>query len=62
MALLLPLGPVLKRVVEVLVARHAKHATLLELLGQRDDVKVEEAELALVPAVALGRVECATTV
>ena len=58
-ALLLPFGSVLKRVVEVLVARHAEHAAFLELLGERDDVKVEKSKLSFIPS--FGRIKGAAS-
>ena len=49
-ALRFPLGSIGLSVVQVFIARNAKHAALLQLLGQRNDVKVEKAQLALIPA------------
>ena len=46
----LPHSSISKSVVEILVARHAKHAAVLEFLGKRDDVEVKESQLALVPS------------
>ena len=62
MALPLPLGAIRHGIIQILVRSYAEHAALRQLVGKGNNIEVEEAELALVPAVALGRVECATTV
>jgi len=44
-------------IMHVLIARNTKDSACLELLGQRNDTKVEESQLSLVPGIGriLGR-------
>lgn len=49
LATALPFFAVGEGVIEIFVARLAKDPTILELLGQRNNVKVKESNFALVP-------------
>lgn len=44
-----PLLSVALGIIHELIARYPEHATLLQLLGQRNDIKVEEVQLVLIP-------------
>lgn len=44
-----PLITILQGVAQVFVARHTKHATRLEIPGQRDDVIIKKPKFPLLP-------------
>eukprot|EP00538_Stauroneis_constricta_P012190 CAMPEP_0119571778 /NCGR_PEP_ID=MMETSP1352-20130426/44286_1 /TAXON_ID=265584 /ORGANISM="Stauroneis constricta, Strain CCMP1120" /LENGTH=162 /DNA_ID=CAMNT_0007621461 /DNA_START=817 /DNA_END=1305 /DNA_ORIENTATION=+ len=58
----LPFSSIYRRVRQVLIAGLAKHSAILQLLRQRDDVEIEEAQLALVPSIDGIRVRTASLV
>jgi len=49
-SLLFPLVPIHPGVIQILVRRHTKGATLAQFFGQGDDVKVKESNLTHIPA------------
>mmetsp|Transcript_30114 Transcript_30114/g.50009 ORF Transcript_30114/g.50009 Transcript_30114/m.50009 type:complete len:205 (-) Transcript_30114:7-621(-) len=49
-SLVCPFTAILQGVVQILITRHSKHTTLLELLGQRNNVVVKEPKLSCIPS------------
>ena len=58
-ATIFPFGSVPKGVIQTLIRAHAKNVAILELLRQRDNVRVKEFEFPFVPK--LGRIRRTTT-